>query len=340
MRSRVRTRTHGSVGRRRLRPPLTRFSVTTTAGADLTAPTTTAGPSVSGTTDTGTTLSATVSENGTGYYLVQAAAAAAPTVAAVQAGTSFAMTANVAASPAISGLTASTAYKIYFVAKDAANNVQAAVQNVAVTTSAAPDVTAPTTTAGPSVSGTTDTATTLSATISENGTGYYLVQAAAAAAPTVAAVQAGTAFAMTANVAASPAITGLTVSTAYKIYFVAKDAANNVQAAVQSVAVTTSADVTPPAAPTGLVINNGAATTNIVEVALDMTAPLDADLAGWIVSESASAPAAGDPDWSTTKPTSFNLSAGNGTKTVYVYVKDASGNVQPTGASDTIDKVP
>ncbi|MHB8988283.1 MAG: hypothetical protein ACYC6S_05815 [Desulfobulbia bacterium] len=48
------------------------------------------------------------------------------------------MTANVAANQAISGLTASTAYKIYFVAKDTANNDQAAVSNVAVTTDAAP----------------------------------------------------------------------------------------------------------------------------------------------------------------------------------------------------------
>lgn len=223
-------------------------AVTTTAAPDVTAPTTTVAPAVSGTTDTATTLSVSINEAGTGYYLVQAAAAAAPTVAAVQAGTSFAMTANVAATPAISGLTASTAYKVYFVAKDAANNVQAAVQNVAITTTAAPDVTAPTTTVAPSISGTTDTGTTFSATINEAGTGYYLVQAAAATAPTVAAVQAGTSFAMTANVAATPAIDGLTASTAYKIYFVAKDAANNVQAAVQSVNVTTTAapDITPP----------------------------------------------------------------------------------------------
>lgn len=104
--------------------------------ADTTAPTTTAVPAVSGTTSSATTLSATINENGTGYYLVQPTSAAAPTVAAVQAGTPFAMTANVAATPAISGLTASTAYTIYFIAKDAANNVQAAVQSVAVTTSA------------------------------------------------------------------------------------------------------------------------------------------------------------------------------------------------------------
>lgn len=108
------------------------IATTTTLAPDLTAPITTAAPQVSGTTATATTLSVTISENGTGYYLVQ------PTVAAVEAGTSFAMTANVAATPAIGGLTASTAYKIYFVAKDAANNVQAAVQSVNVTTNSPP----------------------------------------------------------------------------------------------------------------------------------------------------------------------------------------------------------
>ncbi|MBK8761428.1 MAG: putative Ig domain-containing protein [Sulfuritalea sp.] len=105
--------------------------------ADTTPPVTSAGPSISGTTNTGATLSVTINEAGTGYYLVQAAAAAAPSVATLQGtGTAFALAANVAATPGISGLAASTAYKIYFIAKDAAGNVQAAVQSVAVTTSA------------------------------------------------------------------------------------------------------------------------------------------------------------------------------------------------------------
>ena len=164
------------------------------------------------------------------------------------------MTANVAATESISGLTPSTAYKIYFVAKDAASNVQTAVASVAVTTAAAADTTPPTTTGGPSVSGTTSTGTTLSATLNENGTGYYLVQAATAAAPSVAAVQAGTPFAMNANVAASQSIAGLTAATDYKIHFVAKDAANNVQATVSSVAVTTPAA---PSAATGLLNDTG-----------------------------------------------------------------------------------
>jgi len=108
---------------------------------DTTAPITTAAPAVSATTDTATTLAVTVNENGTGYYLAQPAAAAPATQAQVLLGTSFTLTANVPATPTITGLTFNTPYTIYFVAKDAANNVQAAVQNVAVTT-------APTTTAG------------------------------------------------------------------------------------------------------------------------------------------------------------------------------------------------
>ncbi|MEI7612546.1 MAG: DUF1566 domain-containing protein [Betaproteobacteria bacterium] len=105
---------------------------------DTTPPLTTVAPNVAGTTSNGTTLSVTINEAGTGYYLVLPSASAAPNLAAVLAGTSFAMSANVAATPAISGLVPTTAYKIYFVAKDTANNVQLAVQNVAVTTLALP----------------------------------------------------------------------------------------------------------------------------------------------------------------------------------------------------------
>jgi hypothetical protein len=254
------------------------------------------------------------------------------------------MSANLAATTAISGLTASTAYKVYFVAKDVANNTQAAVQSVALTTTAGADITPPTTTAVPTIStAATETTAGVTQTINENGTGYYLVQAAAAAAPTVAAVKAGTAFAMTANTPAVVSLTGLTASTAYKYYFVAKDTANNDQAAVSAgLAITTAADTTPPAAPTGLALNNGAASTSVTNVTLDgLTTPPDADLAAWFVSESSSAPVAGAAGWSSTKPTSYTFAtATNETKTVCVYVKDTTNNVQSTGACDTIVKVP
>lgn len=114
-------------------------SITITHSADIIPPITTVAASVSATTATATTLAATINENGTGYYLVQAAAAAAPNAATVIAANhSFAMTANVQATANISGLVASTAYKVYFVAKDTAGNTQAAVGSVAVTTAAAP----------------------------------------------------------------------------------------------------------------------------------------------------------------------------------------------------------
>ena len=87
----------------------------------------------------------TIDENGTGYYLVQAASASVPNVAAVLAGTSIALTANVEGTATIGGLTGSTAYKVYFVAKDAAGNVQSGVSTVAFTTAAATAISDPTT---------------------------------------------------------------------------------------------------------------------------------------------------------------------------------------------------
>jgi hypothetical protein len=98
-------------------------------------PKTMAGPSVSGITSSGATLSATINKNGTGYYLVRPALEAAPTVAEVFVGTSFAMNANVAATANVAGLNATTAYKLYFVAKSTSNKAQAAVQSAAFTTS-------------------------------------------------------------------------------------------------------------------------------------------------------------------------------------------------------------
>ncbi len=203
-------------------------------------PLTIAGPNVFGTTDIGTTLSVTISENGTGYYLVQAAEDAAPNVAAVLAGNSFVMTANSMVNQPITGLAAAKLYKIYFVARDATNHVQASVQSVALNTTVAPDLTPPVTAAGPSISvAATDSTVSVSQTINEAGTGYYLMQAADLTPPTVAAAKAATSFAMSANTPAVVALSGLSASTAYTYFFVAKDAANNDQAAVQSVSVTT-----------------------------------------------------------------------------------------------------
>ncbi len=99
------------------------------------APKTIAGPTVTGITSSGATLTATISKNGTGHYLVRLALESAPTVAEVLAGTSFAMTAKVEATAILAGLSGSTAYKLYFVATTTSGKAQETVQSVAFTTS-------------------------------------------------------------------------------------------------------------------------------------------------------------------------------------------------------------
>ena len=300
-----------------------RIDSITIANGDVTAPTTSAGPSVSGTTDIATTLSATLNENGTGYYLVQAFAAAAPNVAAVLAGTSFAMTANVAATPAIGGLTAATAYKIYFVAKDAANNVQAAVQSVAVTTDAVP--TANNFTYGTNIDNTAKTFDWKVLSAAADADGDPLTAAVQAQGAKGAFVVAGDNVTYTANANQTGSDSGtLRISDG--------------RGGVKDITVTVNGiDTQAPAAPVlaadwsaypaDVMFNNVGGGT--------LSTPPDADLAAWYVSESASAPATGAAGWNGAKPTTYTFPAppGSGsTATVCVYVKDTLGNVQQTGA--------
>lgn len=311
-------------------------SITVAAGVDVVAPTTTAAPSVSGTTDTATTLAATINENGTGYYLVQAAAAAAPNVATVIAANhTFAMTANVQATANIAGLVASTAYKIYFVAKDTAGNTQAAVGSVAVTT-AAPNL-APTITdlpnfgAGVSSGSTTNKSVTFddetawgagsSISISANN-GASIANAA----PNLTSYGVKT-FDFVAPV--NPAGSGvLTVTITYTV-----TDANGVQTqTTQNVDVAEAADVTKPAT-TSLALAAGAAYTKNLNVAASITGDTDnIGVTGWYLSENPATPALGA---FVAEPNTFNLSAGDGLKTVYVWTRDAAGNISDPG-SDTI----
>ncbi|MBK9443650.1 MAG: DUF1566 domain-containing protein [Comamonadaceae bacterium] len=115
---------------------------------DTTRPVTTAAPTLSGSPTARTAgISVTINEAGTGYWLLVPSAATAPTSEQVVAGVNYAgvtvvrsgntaMTAATPASISLSGLTPGTAYKLYFVAKDTANNLQASPSSVAVTTAA------------------------------------------------------------------------------------------------------------------------------------------------------------------------------------------------------------
>ena len=96
----------------------------------------------------------------------------------------------------------------------------------------------------------------------------------------------------------------------------------------------TLADNIVPATPT-IVIFGGNSYTSTTQTAITITNDTDnVGVTGWFVSESPSAPACGAA-WSSTKPTAATISSGDGTKTVYVWTKDAACNISGAG-SDTI----
>ncbi len=118
-------------------------------GGDTTAPTFDVAPAAGSITTTGFTPSASINEAGTVYYVVVPNGATAPSVAEVKAGTGSGGAVALASgnnSPgpgnfdtsfnAVTGLASGTDYDVYFVAKDTANNSQASVTKVDVTTSA------------------------------------------------------------------------------------------------------------------------------------------------------------------------------------------------------------
>lgn len=103
---------------------------------------------VSGTTQTGTTLSATSDEAATGYWLVVARDATAPTAAQVKTGTDYGavtkvasgsavMTVNVAKNFSVTGLAASTDYDLYVAAADNSGNLVASPTKLQFATAAA-----------------------------------------------------------------------------------------------------------------------------------------------------------------------------------------------------------
>lgn len=85
------------------------------------------------------------------------------------------------------------------------------------------DTVAPTTLSMPASSIAQSTAA-VTFTVSETGTGYYVIQPTANPAPSASAVMSGSSVALTANNAQAVLFTGLSPSTAYTVYFVAKDA--------------------------------------------------------------------------------------------------------------------
>ena len=132
--------------------------------------------------------------------------------------------------------------------------------------------------------------------------------------------------------------TGLTGGS-HKFDIKATDLAGNTNSTPAS--YTWTIDIT---APTGsLNINSGASYTTSTSVTLTLSATDDAvGVTGYYASETSTTPSASATGWTSITSTtfysasvSFTLSSGDGTKTVYVWFKDAAGNVS-SSASDSI----
>ncbi len=107
---------------------------------------------------------------------------------------------------------------------------------------------------------------------------------------------------------------------------------------------TTTTDTTAPSSPS-ISIDSGASSTTSTSVTLTLSATDDTGVTGYYASETSTTPSASASGWTSVTSTtsyladvSFTLSSSSGTKTVYVWFKDAAGNVA-TSASDRITSV-
>ena len=217
------------------------------------------------------TIRAQIDEAGTANYVVLADGAGAPSAAQVIAGNdagdspatasgSIALAANTENTAAVTGLSDTTAYDVWFVAQDGEGtpNVQLTPVKVDVST-LAPDVTPPTWTATyPKADTPSEDGFTVRASIvGEAGTAYYVVLANGASAPTEAQIQLGNnagdtpalksgSLSLTADTENSQVVTGLAAATDFDVYVVAEDSVSNLTTPVAIDIATLPLDLTVP----------------------------------------------------------------------------------------------
>ena len=199
----------------------------------------------------------------------------------------------------------------YAWAKDAAGNVSVGKSATVIITLS--DTTAPTVSAFTLPSTTTSLTVplvSLSAIDNVGVTGYLVTESSTKPAATAAG--------WSATAPTSFTFSGYGAKTAYAW---AKDAAGNVSAGLS--ATVTINDTT---APTLSAFTLPSAASSLTVPVSSFSAGDNVGVTGYLITESATAPAATAAGWSTTAPTSFTFS-GYGAKTAYAWAKDAAGNV-------------
>lgn len=227
--------------------------------------------------------------------------------------------------PTSYSFTTAGAKTLYARAKDAANNVS--TSRSATTTITLAD------TIRPTVTGFTIPATSSSLTVSISSitasdnvtvTGYIVTESA-------------TAPSASATGWTSPVPASYTFATpgSKTLYAWAKDAAGNVSTSRSAATTITLPDTTPPTV-TGFTIP--ATSTSLTVSVSSLTATDNVGVTGFLVTESATAPAASASGWTASPPTSYTFATA-GSKTLYAWAKDGSGNVS-TGRSATTTVTP
>jgi hypothetical protein len=252
-------------------------------------------------------LSATDNVGVTGYLISESSAA--PTAAA-------------------SGWTASAPGKFTFAAygtrtayawaKDAAGNVSAGRScAVKITDATAPTVSAFTM---PSAASTLAVpVSALSATDNVGVTGYLISESSAA--------PAAAASGWTASAPSKFTFAAYGARTAYAW---AKDAAGNVSAGRSC-----SVKITDATAPTVSAFTMPSAVSTLAVPVSTLSATDNVGVTGYLITESATAPAASASGWTKIAPTSFTF-AGTGIRTAHAWAKDAAGNVSSGAASSVL----
>jgi parallel beta-helix repeat protein len=108
------------------------------------------------------------------------------------------------------------------------------------------------------------------------------------------------------------------------LYAWAKDAAGNVSASLNGQVTISLPDVTKPVV-TAFTIPSTA--TSLLVSVTSFTASDNKAVTGYLLTESSTAPLAGNAGWTAAAPTSYSFASTEGTKTLYAWAKDAAGNV-------------
>lgn len=92
-------------------------------------------------------------------------------------------------------------------------------------------------------------------------------------------------------------------------------------------------------APTVNIFTLPSTATSLTVTISSFTASDNVGVTGYLVTESAAAPSASDPGWTSSAPTTFTFSAA-GNKTAYAWAKDAAGNVSAAKSSSVVITLP